>query len=513
MGETFEQMKNQLNSFWQGLNKNKKIMLGIGSFLIVVSLTSIIFFSTRTQYEVLYSDLSLKDAGLIAKKLDENNVKWKDANNGSTILVPSEMKDKLRMEMAMEGLPKEGYSFLDAFNDSSWTMTEYEKKQRNKYALENTLANNISEIDGIESAKVYLKIPESNDYVLKNNDLTTASVFVTLARDVPLTTSKVQGIQNLVASAVGMNPEDVSVVDDNGKLLSSSGTNQQGYDLTEQLNIQQNLQIRINESIKSFLENVFGYGNVVVRASVKVNFDSETTSIVQFSPPIDGAEEGLARSMEEIEEHMVNGRNGGVPGTDTNVQDAVTDYTQLEGGNSKYDKASRTINYELNEINKQIKKAPGQIDSITVAILVNEDSLVDGEMTEDKRKEISNLIYAATGLDTKQVQVSTIKFNNNLNTQDSQEADTDNPTTPWWVYLVIGLALAGTSSFIILRNRKKNNMEDINELIEQKASQLSDVEEIDFETEKSQVKEQIDKFVDKKPDSVAQLLRTWLNEE
>ena len=32
-------------------------------------------------------------------------------------------------------------------------------------------------------------------------------------------------------------------------------------------------------------------------------------NIVEFCPPIEGSEEGLIRSMEEIEEHMVGGGN------------------------------------------------------------------------------------------------------------------------------------------------------------------------------------------------------------
>ena len=76
-----------------------------------------------------------------------------------------------------------------------------------------------------------------------------------------------------------------------------------------------------------------------------------------------------------------------------------------EDGNERYDKVSRIINYELNEINKEIRKAPGEVEAVTVAILINKDSLIDGNLTEDKEKEIADLIYAATGLDTRQVEV------------------------------------------------------------------------------------------------------------
>lgn len=514
MGESIQQMRRQLIEFWQNLEKQKKIKLIAGSLVLVFSITALILFATRTKYDVLFSGLTPKDAGTVTKKLDEMNIRWKDEHNGTTILVPQDMVSKAKMELATEGIPKGRYSREDAFNDSSWTMTEYDKKQRANYGRENDLAKDIEKIEGIKEASVFLNIPETTSFVLNNNEKPSASVFITLSGGNSLSSNQVRGIQDHIARAVGMNPEDVSVVDDTGRVLTVTDENQEEFNLTEQLNLQQGLQEKINKSIKSFLESVFGYGNVVVRSGVKVNFDSEVTSVLEFSPPVEGMEEGLKRSMEKIEEHMENMFDGGVPGVDSNVED-ITDYVQQQGESSKYDKASETINYELNEINKQIRKAPGQVESITVAIILNKGSLPEGELNDELKGEISDLIYAATGLDTKQVEVSAIAFNNGLLAQDNIEDNIKNGLPSWLKYLIFGLVMAGGSAIItivIFRRRKQEEI-DINEMIEQKANEMAVVEDIDFDTEKSKVKEQINNFVDKKPDAVAQLLRTWLNEE
>lgn len=510
MGELIQQMRRQLNEFWQNLEKGKKIKLVIGILILLISLTLMIFFLTRTKYEVLFSGLTSKDAALVTKKLDDMNVKWKDEYNGTTILVPKNDKNRLKMELIREGIPRGRYSREDAFNDSSWTMTEYDKKQRASYALENDLANDIEKIEGIEEASVFLNLPENTSYVLNNNEEPSASVFIILSVGRTLSSIQVQGIQDYVASAVGMNPDNVSVIDDTGRVLTISTENKENFDLTEQLNLQQGLQERINKSIRSFLESVFGYGNVVVRAGVKMNFDSELRSEIEFKPPIQDMEEGLVRSMEKIEEHMENMFTGGVPGVDSNVED-VTDYVQQEGESSRYDKASETINYELNEINKQIKKAPGQVESVTVAIILDKNSLPEGELTDDLRAEISSLIYAATGLDTKQVEISALPF--------IEQIDQYGPTEdigakfPAWLIALIAIGVISVASIIIVMFRRKERDIDINEMIEQKASEMSVIEDIDFDSEKSKVKEQINNFVDKKPEAVAQLLRTWLNEE
>lgn len=515
MGETLEKIKNQLNEFWQQTDKNKKIKLGIAVFLIVFSTTAIIYMITKTKYEVLYSNLTLEDAGIITKKLDDMGIEWKTGKDESTILVPANLKNKIKYELASEGLPNPKYSFQDAFNDSSWTMTDYERKQRLKYALENQLANDISKISGIEEATVYIYMPEDTGFVLNSEEKAKASVYVTLSGSNILASEKVQAIKNFVAGATKeLNPEDVTIIDGQGRSYGEEENDLYNqYNLTDQFNIQYTLQNKVENSIKKFLENIFGYGNVAVRASVKMNFDSEVANIKEFTPPIDGSSEGLIRSMETVEEHMVNGSNGGVPGVESNTND-IPDYAQEDQGSSKYDNARKVINYELNEINKQIRKATGQVESITVAIIVNEDVLNDSELTQDEKKEIADLIYAATGLDTKQVQVHTAKFNKDYMQDELFNNDTEelNKNMPLWIVSVLLAALVATIGTVVyMGRRRKDNMESA---IEQAISNNEEIQEIDIEGKgESEMIKQINKFVDRKPEEVAQLLRNWLNEE
>lgn len=501
-------MKKQLNDFWQDMDKTKKKKLIISSVLIVVGLTVLIFVLTRTKYEVLYDNLSAKDAGQVTKKLDEMNVKWKTGDKENTILVPVDVKNKLKLELASEGLPKEGYGFVDAFNDSSWTMTDYEKKERVKYALQNELASTISEIDGIESATVYIDEKEDTGFVLEEDKKgTTASVFIKKDQNKSFPIDTITAIKNLVAGSINMEPDNVLIIDDSGRLLTEN-SDDSNFVITDQYSIKQNIEIRTNESLRRFLENVFGYGNVDVRTSVKMDFDSEVTSLVEFSPPIEGNEEGLIRSMEEVEEHITGGAEGGTPGVDANIPD----YEMEEGGNSRYDKASRAINYELNEINKEIRKAPGQIDTITVAVLINKEVLVDGEMTQEKKDEIKDLIIAATGLDTKEVQVSSQEFSTGALAEEKEERESNIA-----IWLIIGVLLASAiTGFVVYKRRQEEQEEEVYDDLERTLadaiSQEPVVDEIDFEAEKSEMKTQIENFIDKKPDAVAQLLRSWLNE-
>lgn len=506
MGETIQQMRNQLNEYWQGMDKKKKTKLIAICIIVILSIVILSIALTRTKYEVLYEDLSLKDMAEISKKLDEMGVSWKtpSEDNTTTILVPAEMKNKIKIELASYGLPKESYSFLDAFNDSSWTMTDYDKKERMKYALQSELSSTISEIDGIESAKVYINEKEGTGFVLEeNNKETTASVSIKRSDNRPIKAETVTAIKNLVAGSVNMDPENVQIIDSEGKLLTGE-QDETDFLMTDQFSIKNNLELKINESLRKFLENVFGYGNVDIRSSVKINFDSENTSIVEFSPPIEGNDEGLIRSMEEAEEHMVDGAAGGTPG----VEENPPDYVMPEDGNEKYNKVNRVINYELNEINKDIKKAPGEVESITVAVLINKDALIDEDLTTEKEKEIADLIHAATGLETKQVEVKAEKFRTSEETDIAKDKKGMN-----WLALVLAL-IAGSSiaGYVVYRRKKERELEDQETKLDDLGSIETEVQDLEFETEESKMKDQIEKFVDKKPDAVAQLLRTWLNE-
>lgn len=508
MGEAIQQVKNQLDEYWQSLDKDKKkkiVIIGIIALLSIIVLTILL---TRTKYEVLYRNLSLEDMGDVKSKLDELGIEYKIPDDDpTTILVPKDMKNIAKIELASEGLPQSGYSFLDAFKDSSWTMTDYDKKERMKLALQSELASTIAEIDGIEKATVYIKEKDESGFVLNEyENETTASVFIEKSGRRPLSAQTIEAIKNLVASSVNMDPEKVQIIDNEGNLLTGDQSESEIL-MTEQFLIRSSLESRINESIKKFLENIFGPGNVDVRSSVNINFDSEKTTVVEFQPPIEGNEEGLIRSIEEVEEHISEAGAVGVPGVEENIQD----YVIAEEDGENYSRRSSIINYELNEINQEILRAPGQVEDITVAVLINRQVLLDEEFNEDIRTDIENLIYAATGLDTRQVEVIARDFAL-TDTPDLMPIDADENL---YRYIALGILVILIIIAIIIYRRRKIEKEQFEELQQRMAEERAiteEVEDLDLEIEKPRLKYQIDNFVDKNPELAAQLIRAWLNE-
>lgn len=67
-GETIQHMRNQLNEYWNEMDKNKRKKILIISAAIILTIIILTIILTRPKYEVLYEDLSLKDMAQITKK-------------------------------------------------------------------------------------------------------------------------------------------------------------------------------------------------------------------------------------------------------------------------------------------------------------------------------------------------------------------------------------------------------------------------------------------------------------
>ncbi|MEW9123739.1 MAG: flagellar basal-body MS-ring/collar protein FliF, partial [Thermotaleaceae bacterium] len=412
MGNTLEQMKQQLNEFYQSLNKRQKILIGVSGLLIISSLLLLFFLTARPEYVTLYKDLSLKDSGEMTKKLDEMGIPWKNGDTETTILVPKEHLNKAKMNLAVEGFPKEGFSYEDMLNNSSLTMTNDERNRRHLVALMNQLSRTVEEIDGVNKAIVNLTVADNSNFLISQQK-SKASVLVELEPGKVLQEDQIKGIVMIVSGAVKeLDPENISVVDNKGRVLNKKSEDNV-FSASTQMTLQQEVQNDLKSSIEQFLSTVYGPGNVAVLVNVKLDFDSEVSDAKEFAPPIPEETTGLIRSMNELKEQVVNSPQGGIPGTDSNIED-ITQYVENSGDTSTYDKANTTINYELNEIRKQIVKAQGQVKDITVAVVVNKRALIDQEMTDEHRQEIINLVSASAGLDTRVVEVMARDFDTTL---------------------------------------------------------------------------------------------------
>ncbi len=516
MGDSITKIRNQFNEYFQSLNTKQKTLIGLGSFFLVLTLGLAIFSLTRPQYVTLYSGLPLDESGKITQKLTEMNISYETENGGTAITVPEKDLNKARMDLAIEGFPQSGMTWEDAFSSNSLTMTNDDKQKKYLQVQMSQLARTIEEIKGIEKASVLLTVPDNSNFLTEDIKKSKASVLLTPRSGFRLSEQQVNGIVTLVANAVeGLELNNVSIHDNTGTMLNDSFVDSEGYSMNKKMDMQQEVTQSLSNSLREFLSKIYGAENVDIMLNVTLDFDREVTDIKEFTTPNEG-ESGLVRSFQELKEEVQNNNVGGVPGTDSN-SDEITQYNEIDSDDSSYSKENKSVNYELNEIRKSIVKESGNIKDITVAIILNRSTLENGELTDDHKSRLIRLVSAAAGLETKKVEVMARDFNNasgeNLLAISSEDPAGFTANIPFVSIGIISLLFVVGIVFAALRIRRRRI--EMKEILDESASGIDeDVEEIDIDmNDRSSYKYQIEKFVDKKPDSVAQLLRSWLNED
>ncbi|WP_026475997.1 flagellar basal-body MS-ring/collar protein FliF [Alkaliphilus transvaalensis] len=513
MAEAFGKVGGQFTEYFQSLEKKQKIKIGLSALFILVTFTGLILYFTKTDYVVLYNNLEARQSGDVLNVLESSNIKAKFGENSSTILVAKEDLNRAQVVVATQGLPSARFTYEDAFSNS-FMMTSEERSQRFLVAQQNHLAQTLEEMPGVRRAVVLLTVPEKSGFVFSGNDSSSkAAVWLDFETFSTVDAKSINGMATLVANSVeGLEIDNVTIHGSDGRVLNSQRHEGDTFDVSDQIALNQVVSKELEDSIYDFLSTVYGYGNIAVKASVRLDFDSEVTEIKEFSPPIEGETTGIIRSMQRLHSTAVNQSVGGVPGTDTNGE--IPQYVEAEETESRYEEANETINYEINELRRKIVKAEGQVKDITVAVFVNSRSLSNGELSDEERRDLQNIISAAAGLDTRVVQVGVQEFNNSLEDQLRTALETVDGSgasrIPLWLLgLIATLVIAGVFLAVTqLKKRNKVELPPVKEIIPQE-----ELEEIDLELSGSQAKQQIEKLVNKNPEAVAQLLRNWLSEE
>lgn len=511
MGEYLNQYRARVVDFYNSLDSRMRWVYGLSSLFVVLGIGIGFYMMNQPHYVVLMRNLSLEDAGGITAKLDETQIPWKQENNNSTVLVPEKQRDKALMELAVGGFTGSGeITWEDVMNKNSITMTNDEKNRLFLLAQTTALSRAVRSLDGVEDAIVNLHVSQDSAFVIEKDDNAKASVILKLKSGQVLKEEQVNGIVMILVNSVkGLKKENVTITDSSGKQLNTSESDTENFLISNRMEMTQAIQDKTKSKLKEFLSTIYGEENVEVSVNVTLDFDTENSEIINFSPPIEGNEDGLVRSMTDLSETVVNGQSGGAPGTDSNTQ--ITNYPETEGTDSTYKKANRTLNYELNQIKTNISKAQGQIKDLTIAVIINKKAIVGGEMTDDQKTEVLNLVSVAGGIDAKSILVSA---------QDFAEKETVTITPeggafmgiPLWLAGVIGaLVLAGIIVTVVIM-RRRDRVKEVEEI--QQKIEAQELEEIDLDyKDKSSPKYQIEKFIDAKPEAVASLLRSWLNEE
>lgn len=545
MADFFKNTIGKITEYFKNLEKGQKTRFLVFTFLAVAIVIAASVLLNQKSYTVLYSGMESQDAGEVLSLLEEMDVDAKPQGS-DTILVESSQADGVRMQLAAEGYPKSGLNFDIFSNASGLGTTDMEKRVYYQFQLQENLGQVIKKMEKIDDAVVSLSLAQESAYVLSDDEKpASASVLLKLKEDATLESSEARTIAELVSKSVsGLSVDDVRIVDSNMKLYSldeeeeQPQTAQQTYEtIGTQLALQKTVQDSIQEQVINLLTPVFGEDRVFAEVSVTLNFDKQKSESVEFAPPLENGTEGLAVSMQELAETIKGDAAAtGVTGLDSSGGTSITTtYPELETDeDSIYSKVSRETNLELNETRTQIDNAQGQVIDLSVGIVIDSTDIED-----DYSENVQKLVANAIGVVPEKVSVEMIPFFQ-LSTDDepniaeafnsqkemlSQAATASTMRALITAGTVILIFLIGLAAILTLRKKPAPVMYAVNEdpgaivdlqagdedmmpMEEEPAVEIPEIPEVENTTLAS-----LEKYIDKSPDAVVQLLRNWLSDD
>lgn len=493
-----------------------------------------------TSYSVLYTDLELEDAKQIVERLESSNVKYKLAKNGTEILVPTDVVNKMRVDTAELALASKGsnvgYELFD--NTDALGSTNFVQNVNLVRALEGELARSVRSVDNIKSARVHLVLPK-REMFSREEQKPSASVVIRTING-PLSEQSVSAIQKLIAASVPkLSVKDVAIVDSSGNLLTEE-KNKKLQDISRNEEIHRELEQQMTERLQLLLDKSLGLGTSRAQVYLEMDFDQVVTNEEIYDP--DGqvvrSEATSSGTSATTDKNAPVTVAQNIPNGDT-VVEGDGSYTQSSNDES-------TVNYEISKIVRNKIKNNGTISRMTAAVIVDgiyerdsEGKIVYRPRTEEEMRKLSDLVKSAVGYNPDRgdmVEVKNLRFaREDLKPEKVEEILILGFTKAEVIRIAEGIGVALVAILVILlvirplinnafdvsnkgsdirllgENAEEDNLLLSNFLNEETDTQteMINLNKIDGRVKASSVK-RINEIVEKNPDAAVNIIRGWL---
>ena len=347
----------------RALPLSRQILLGAVVAAIVLAMNFMIQGATKEPMALLYSGLEPQYAGEIIEELEQSGTPYEI--RGGAIFIPESKRDEVRFALAKDGLPRQsvqGYELLDDVNGFSVTSEMYNAAYWR--AKEGELTRTILAIPGITSARVHIGASLRSGFS-RSQSAQTASVTLSTAHT--LSQQQAEAIQYLVALAVsGLKPEDVAVIDPSKGILAGPKADK----MAEARLGAEDQAAALEMKIASLLEPRVGAGNARVSVSVDVSRERQRISSVSFDPQ---SRVVRNRTVNDVSETGSGGAGALTVASNLPQDDGAGAGAGASSNSMK--NSSESVVYEINETRTEVETLPGQIERISIAVLLNEQAL------------------------------------------------------------------------------------------------------------------------------------------
>ena len=366
MGSGFFNALKDVTEQWSKLTLSKKATFLAVALILLVCMISLGVWVGEKSYAPLYTDLQPESSIALVKILQEENIPYMVAKDGSSISIPPELVQPTLMKLAVKGTPGGSKPGLEIFDKESFGTSSYVQRINYIRALQGELTRTINTLKQVSKSNIHISMPPKTSFLEKSED-PKASVVVELRPGKVLTKEEVRGIQSLVASSVeGLRFERVTVVDSNGAALSTIGDSVSALSTT-MLERQKNVETELERRIEDIVSRIVGRGNVVARVNADLDFDPLQEQETLYDP-----EQTALKSQDKQENNMESSRPIAGAGSPAGAQSALPGPASASP-ESKQNivKSADKTDFEVSTKIRNKEKALGAIKRLSVAVLVN----------------------------------------------------------------------------------------------------------------------------------------------
>lgn len=508
-------MKDRVDELLRNIPVAHRLVVGIAAAAFLLLVVAFGRWVTTPSYTVLYSGLD--DAGVAAAigELETLGTPYRIEAGGSRILVPRDELYATRASLASAGVggasAPQGYELLDG---QGLTVSDFRQRVDYQRALEGELSKTLLAMDAVTSATVRLVLPEKQLFT-DNQQPTTASVLLDTTR--PLNADEVETVTFLVSSSVeGLKPTDITVADVDGQILASPGEDGLlGAASTRRQRQTRAFEEALAADVGRLLHRTVGDAgsSVVVRA--ELDFDERSTERETYDP-----DSAVATREQTIDEEYTG--TGAVPGGAVGVDGGPL---EMAGGESEYRRDEATREFGVNREVVRTTTAPGDVQKLSVAIVMDDGSLTGA--TVPPIGEVETLVAAALGLDAERgdtVAVSMLPFPAAADAEEPAPAPLADRLPEWIAMAVLFLIALGL--FVMTRRRDQGSaqLEPVDDRVvwghvrqPEPAQAIADAGPVlgqpdtpEDVTVREQLTASVTTLVEQQPEEIAVLLRSWL---
>ena len=353
----------------------RQISLLAGFAASIALAVGLVNWASTPSYEPVYGAMAPADTAKAIDVLQTSGITYRIEQGTGLLEVPYDDVLQARMALASEGFPRngDGVGFESLYDEQQMGLSSFMEQARYHRAVEAELARTISAMDSVSGARVHLAIAKQSAFIRRGNE-STASVMVSLLPGVRLSERQLAGVIHLVASSVpNLDSDDVSVVDQAGKLISNQGEDSDFGYTSEQFRLAQQFENTLSDRIVRILEPILGVGSVRAQVTADMDFTRIESTNEIYDPTT------VLRSEQTTQDITNRGPGGEQPGAllpqppQQGALAAAAAVNVEAPANNLPDREStrETRNYEVNKTISHTRRVPGTIQKLSVAVVVD----------------------------------------------------------------------------------------------------------------------------------------------